>query len=204
MSNYWNRNWFFFSSLRDIQVCTTPLINQRRLINLFYLNNPFSTTMDLVNGIIHRVRFLKAFKSWFLSSITTGPEEKDEVIQLQTPLILTHLWKTLFFSKIAVTTIRSKLYDVENQRAPKLALLGCGMDVSLVFLMYDHYKLSNSNSSASRRMMKSGSSSTRSKICSSGHDHEIDAWSFFLHTFRTLHREYSCSWEFALRDYNTN
>ena len=38
---------------------------------------------------------------------------------------------------IAVTTNRSKLHDLENQRVPKLALFECGMDVGLVLLMYD-------------------------------------------------------------------
>ena len=34
-------------------------------------------------------------------------------------------------------SVRSKLHDVENQRAPKLALFERGVDIVLVFLIYD-------------------------------------------------------------------
>ena len=38
---------------------------------------------------------------------------------------------------IAVTTIRSKLRDVETQRPPKLALFKQGMDISLALAIKD-------------------------------------------------------------------
>ena len=40
-------------------------------------------------------------------------------------------------NSIAVTTNRSKLHDLENQRVPKLALFECGMDVGLALLIHD-------------------------------------------------------------------
>ena len=63
-------------------------------------------------------------------------------------------FKKLGVDDIAVTAIRSKLHDMENQRAPKFALFERGVDVGLVLLMYD-------------ALLMLGSFSTRSKICSS-------------------------------------
>ena len=83
-------------------------------------------------------------KSYFLTSvwIFIGPNVsvvpvENSIVSESCFLRKQNMQFKKFIHNIAVTTIRSKLHDVENQRAPKLALFERGMDLRLALLMYD-------------------------------------------------------------------